>query len=93
MPRYLVTRTLPLLTPQELDAIGKKVVTVCNEMQSITWIRSHLTADGKHSFCEFEAPSAEACREHATRANLPVDDVIPLGMEIGPHLFKPGTAK
>ena len=48
----------------------------------------HVTADGKHSFCEFEAPNAEACREHAELAGLPVDDVIPLGMEIGPSQFK-----
>ena len=52
------------------------------------WIRSHLTADGKHSFCEFEAPSAESCREHARRSGLPVDDVVALGMEIGPAMFK-----
>jgi len=54
----------------------------------MSWVRSHLTADGKHSFCEFGAPSADACREHARRAGLPVDEVIPLGMEIGPAMFK-----
>ena len=41
------------------------------------WIRSHITADGKHSFCEFGAPNAEACRKHASIAGLPVDDVAP----------------
>ena len=48
----------------------------------------HVTADGKHSFCEFEAPRADACREHAASAGLPVDGVIPLGMEIGPGQFE-----
>jgi hypothetical protein len=43
-----------------------------------------VTADGKHSFCEFEAPSADACRQHAAMASLPVDDVIALGLELGP---------
>ena len=85
--RYLVTRTLPALTSDQLDAVGKKVKSVCSEL-GMEWVRSHLTADGKHSFCEFEAPNAEACREHASRAGLPVDDVIPLGMEIGPNMFK-----
>ncbi len=88
MPRYIVTRTLPPLTPEQVDDIGRTVVAVCDQMQNITWIRSHLTADGKHSFCEFEAPSAAICIEHATRANLPVDEVIPLGLEIGPHLYR-----
>ena len=88
MPRYMVTRTLPPIAPEQLQAVGKKVVEVCAQMSGVEWIRSHLTADGKHSFCEFEAPNVEALREHAARAGLPVDDVIPLGQEIGPNLFK-----
>jgi len=87
MSRYLVTRMLPALIPDQLDAVGKKVKTVCSEL-GMQWIRSHITADGKRSFCEFEAPSAEACREHAALAGLPVDDVISVGMEIGPQSFK-----
>ena len=86
MPRFMVTRTLPPLTSEELEAVGKNVVSACDQM-GMQWIRSHVTADGKHSFCEFEAPSAEACREHAELAALPVDDVIPIGMELGPHQF------
>lgn len=86
MARYIVTRTLPPLSAEQLDAVGKQVKSVCGEM-GMEWIRSHITADGKHSFCEFEAPSAEACREHARKAGLPVDDVIALGMEIGPKMF------
>lgn len=88
MPRFIVQRTLPPLTEEQLNAIGRKVVEVCDEMPGMQWIRSHLTADGKHSFCEFEAPSAESCREHARRSGLPVDDVVTLGMEIGPGMFK-----
>lgn len=87
MPRFMVTRTLPPLTSDQLQQVGKNVVSACDQM-GMQWIRSHVTADGKHSFCEFEAPSAEACREHARRAGLPVDEVVPLGMEIGPGQFK-----
>ncbi len=88
MARYMVTRTLPTLSSEQLDVVARTVVDVCEQMGNITWVRSHLTADGKHSFCEFEAPSAEACREHATRAQLPVDEVIALGAELGPSLVK-----
>ncbi len=88
MPRYMVTRTLPPLSPEQLDGVGKKVVAACGQIAGVQWIRSHLTADGKHSFCEFEAPNAQACRQHARLAELPVDDVIPLGQEIGPALFR-----
>jgi len=83
MPRFMVTRTLPPLNSEQLDVVGKNVVTACDKL-GMQWIRSHVTADGKHSFCEFEAPTAEACRAHADLAQLPVDDVIPLGMELGP---------
>ena len=88
MPRYLVTRTLPPLTTEQLTAVGKKVIEACTQVQGMEWVRSHLTADGKHSFCEFLAPSADACRQHAQLAGLPVDEVVSVQDEIGPHLFK-----
>jgi hypothetical protein len=86
MPRFMVTRTLPPLNQEQLEAVGRNVVSACDEM-GMQWIRSHVTADGKHSFCEFEAPNAESCREHASRAGLLVDEVIQLVMEIGPGQF------
>ena len=83
MPRYMVTRSLPPLTSEQVRDVARNVVRACDEV-GVTWIRSHLTADGKHSFCEFEAPSADACRRHAEVAGLPVDEVVPLGLELGP---------
>lgn len=82
----MVTRTLPPLTADELQVVGRNVVKACDEIGNMKWIRSHLTSDGKHSFCEFEASNGEACRRHALIAGLPVDDVIPLGRELGPVL-------
>lgn len=87
MPRFMVTRTLPPLNSEQLNEVGKSVVATCDQL-GMQWIGSHITADGKNSFCEFEAPNAETCREHAQRAGLPVDDVIPIGMQIGPNQFK-----
>ena len=88
MPRYIVKRTLPPLTDEQLNAIGHKVVESCERIPGMQWIRSHLTADGRHSFCEFEAPHDEACREHARLAGLPVDEVVSVGREIGPEMFR-----
>ena len=86
MPRFMVTRTLPPLSPEQLHEVARNVVRAGDEI-GVQWIRSNLTADGEHSFCEFEAPNADACRAHARVAGLPVDDVVPLGAEIGPvHL-------
>ncbi len=88
MPRYIVTRTLPDLTQEQLEEIGKQVVDVCDKMEGVEWIRSHLTADGRHSFCEFEAPSADDVRKHSEQVGLPVDEVTEIGQEIGPTMFK-----
>lgn len=84
MPRFMVTRTLPPLSESDLQVVKQKVMQSADEMK-MTWIRSHVTADGKHSFCEFEAPNAETCRQHSKRIDLPFDDVFPLGVEIGPE--------
>ena len=83
MPRFMVTRTLPPLTSEQLQDVARNVVKAGDEV-GVQWVRSHLTADGKHSFCELEAPNADACRAHARIAGLPVDDVVALGAEIGP---------
>jgi hypothetical protein len=87
MPKFIVTRTLPPLSEEQLQDVGKNVISACDEL-GMQWIRSHVTADGKHSYCEFEAPDDDTCREHASRAGLPVDDVIAVGMEIGPEQFR-----
>lgn len=84
MPRFMVTRTLPPLSSEQLAGVKHSVVKACDQLGNVAWIRSHITADGKHSFCEFEAPDGEACRAHATLAGLPVDDVVSLGIELGP---------
>lgn len=83
MPRFMVTRTLPPLSPDDLQVVGVNVVQAANEM-GMQWIRTHVTADGKHSFCEFEALSAEACMQHSKKIGLPFDNVVALGAEIGP---------
>ena len=87
MARYIVTRTLPPLSPEQLSEVGKNIVAAAKNIDGMQWIRSHVTADGKHSFCEFVAPNAEACRKHASIAGLPVDDVSEVGEEIGPAQF------
>jgi hypothetical protein len=85
MPRYMITRTLPPLTPNDWEAVRQKSAEVCREM-GINWIRSHVTADGKMTYCEYEAADEEAVREHARRAGIPVDDIIMLSMELGPSM-------
>jgi hypothetical protein len=83
MPRFMITRTLPPLTPEQLEVVRHTSTRVCNEL-GVKWIRSHLTADGKHTFCEYDADDEEAIREHSRISGIPFDEIIPLGMELGP---------
>ena len=83
----MITRTLPPLTPEQLEAVRVKSSEVCKEM-GVNWVRSHLTADGKYSFCEYEAADEATVREHARRAGLPVDGIVALGLELGPSMVR-----
>jgi sporulation protein YlmC with PRC-barrel domain len=45
----------------------------------VRWIRSYVLAEPSGAlgtFCVYEASSPEAIREHASRAELPVDEII-----------------
>jgi hypothetical protein len=47
----------------------------------IRWIRSYVLDEGDGALgtvCIYEASSPEKIREHADRAELPVDDIIPI---------------
>jgi hypothetical protein len=88
MPRYIIQRTVPALTREELDAAGRLSVAVLDEMPGVTWIRSYVSdTDGK-IYCEYDAPDPEAIREHARRAGLPVDSIVEVSLEISPAMFR-----
>ena len=66
---------------------GRRSVAVLAEMPEVRWIRSYVSdVDGK-IYCEYDAPSVEAIREHARRAGLPVDRVSEIALEINPAMF------
>ncbi len=65
MARYVIERTLPKLSSEELQEIGKKVVEVAEKMTGVTWIKSSISESEGKSYCEFEAPNSEALQEHS----------------------------
>ena len=68
MPRYIIERSVPGLTRDELMAAGRRSAAVLAGMPDVRWIRSYVSdAEGK-IYCEYDAPSADAIREHARRA-------------------------
>jgi hypothetical protein len=87
MPRYIIERSVPGLTREELAAAARLSNKVLEGMPEVRWIRSYVSdVDGK-IYCEYDAPSPEAVREHARRAGLPVDRISEIALEISPSMF------
>ncbi len=87
MPRYIIERSVPKLSPAELQAAGKKSNEVIATMPGVVWIRSYISdAEGK-IFCEYDAPNPEAIIEHARRTGIPVDRISQVSLEISPLMF------
>jgi uncharacterized protein DUF4242 len=87
MPRYIIERSIPGLTPSALNAAARRSVEVLTGMPEIKWIRSYVSDVEGKIYCEYDAPSVEAVFEHARRAGLPVDRVSEVAMEISPAMF------
>jgi hypothetical protein len=87
MPRYIIERSVPGITADELNAAAHRSLATLADMPDVKWIRSYVSdAEGK-IYCEYDAPSVEAILEHARRAGLPVDRVSEVSMEISPAMF------
>jgi hypothetical protein len=70
-------------SPSDLEAAAERSTKVGDDEMSddIRWIRSYvLEEDGGSvgTVCIYQASSPEAIREHASRADLPVDEIIPV---------------
>jgi Protein of unknown function (DUF4242) len=87
MPRFIIERSVPGLSRDALSDAGRRSAAVLAEMPDVRWIRSYVSdSDGK-IYCEYDAPSADAIREHARRAGLPVDRISEIALEINPAMF------
>jgi hypothetical protein len=81
MNTYVILRRSGWRSPEELQAAAERSTQVGDEQMSddVRWIRSYvLQEDGGSvgTVCIYQASSPEAIREHASRAELPVDEII-----------------
>jgi hypothetical protein len=80
---YVILRRSGWRSPEELQEAAVRSSKVGDEEMSdqVRWIRSYvLEEDGGSvgTVCIYQATSPEAIREHASRAMLPVDEIIPV---------------
>ena len=83
MQTFVILRRDGWRTPEELEAAAMRSKRVGDEQMpdDVRWIRSYVLAeqDGHvGTVCVYQAASAGAIREHAQRADLPVDDIVPV---------------
>ena len=83
MELYAIIRRNGWRTGGDLEeAAGRSTHVGDDEMpDDIRWIRSYVLAEEDGSLgtvCIYEASSPEKIREHAERADLPVDEIIPI---------------
>ncbi len=81
MDTYVILRRSGWRSPEDLQAAAARSKQVGDEEMSddIRWIRSYvLEEDGGSvgTVCIYQASNPEAIRDHASRADLPVDEII-----------------
>ncbi len=81
MNTYVILRRSGWRSPEELQEAAARSSQVGDEEMSddIRWIRSYvLEEDGGSvgTVCIYQATSPEKIREHASRADLPADEII-----------------
>lgn len=83
MELYAIIRREGWRTPDDLKEAAARSTAVGDDEMSddIRWIRSYVLAEESGSLgtvCIYEASSPEAIRDHASRADLPVTEIIPI---------------
>jgi Protein of unknown function (DUF4242) len=82
MQTYAILRRSGWRSPGELEEAAARSTQTGDEMSDdIRWIRSYvLEEDGGSvgTVCIYQATSPEAIRDHASRADLPADEIIPI---------------
>jgi thiamine biosynthesis protein ThiC len=78
---YVIVRRNGWRTSADLQAAAQRSSSVGDEEMSddIRWIRSYVLDEGDGAVgtvCIYQASSEEKIREHASRADLPVDEII-----------------
>jgi hypothetical protein len=83
MNTYVILRRGAWASPDELSEAAARSKKVGDEEMSadIRWIRSYVLEEPEGrvgTVCIYQATSPEAIREHASRATLAADEIIPV---------------
>ena len=81
MKTYVIRRRKAWATPQVLERVAARSRKIGDEEMSdrVRWIRSYVVQeeDGTlGTICIYQAHDPEAIREHASRVEMPADEII-----------------
>ena len=80
METYVILRRRGWKTAAEVEEAAARSIEEGDSMaDDIRWIRSYVLGESTGdvgAVCVYQASSPEAIREHASRAGLPVDEII-----------------
>jgi hypothetical protein len=77
MPLYVIERTFA--DQLDLSSDDVKLIDEINDDEGVRWVFSFLSADRRRTYCLYEAPTPDAIRVAAERANVPVDEIVEVG--------------
>ena len=74
MPLYVIEREFA----EQLELLNDDVrlIEEVNADEGVSWLFSFISADRLHTYCLYEAPSADAIVDAARRANVPADRIV-----------------
>jgi hypothetical protein len=82
MALFIIERNFADQIDPSADTV--RAIGEINDTVGVRWLYSFLSADKRKTYCLYEAASADAIREAASRAGLPADVVVEVAGEIRP---------
>ena len=88
MPRYIIERTLPKMSQEEMQQLARRSIQVADGIPGVVWIKSYISESEGKTYCEYEAPNPESLLEHARLLNISADKLTCVEMEVHPGMFR-----
>ena len=80
MPKYMVERHLPGITPDQLQAAAARAKSTTAEMSAqgtpVRYLRSTFVPGEDKCFCLFDGPSADAVKQANEKADIPFERIV-----------------
>lgn len=88
MPRYIIERTLPKMSQEDMQQLARRSIQVADGIPGVVWIKSYISESEGKTYCEYEAPNPESLLEHARLLNISADKITCVEIEVHPGMFR-----